>query len=649
MIPISPLRSRASFILISGLENLLSGLKKLISSIGWSFLVVRPFQKNDYPYKEDYLEMITETGMDVNTISSLIPQMTQQGLSIVNFGEGQRISLKEDLLEVIQELDTLEATINAEVRSRFIGVGEFEDVAREQVQSFVENFANDTYIDHDKSSNILLIPDGECVTLSRQADLDLALSAKQSIDILDGSGVLLGLPGNTCEVEIPQNSIVPGDSTPEVTFLGETDTHSDPIVMFDSTPDTWFEFERCSLDTMTSVILDEPKQKVPAVVQRANNLRTKAPVLTASPYIQPLSKIGQAYFYDTSAGKPTDIFKVISPDLWTITATEGDVHTTTQKIGIPKDNTLVLSILMELAEPRILNYLELDPYIPVGAKDYTLDSITLYPAITENSQAEIKTITPTLVPDRVVITLPYLVKIAKVKIVLKQTTPYTTSIGHPFILATVNEQTKKSFLFMTYSNKNKTIYQRLKNEDEALSLDYYKNRDLTVVGAVLGAGVAIAMGAQIALSVFLGPAAIIGWVVMSLFGKSTTRTVKNVARGVDVFLGKRWQIGIRDLALKQFHYDQSGKLVSKAFNFKQPVQTCSFIPKDESHEGLTTLRYFLSPDNGTTWYENSTIVTFDAPTTSVLVQVLLERRAVDVDDEILTPRLNGYELKGYAA
>lgn len=88
--------------------------------------------------------------------------------------------------------------------------------------------------------------------------------------------------------------------------------------------------------------------------------------------------------------------------------------------------------------------------------------------------------------------------------------------------------------------------------------------------------------------------------------------VDNVVKKREVFLGERWAIGIKDMALATTNYDQSSTLVSKSFKVdgvidKVAIEADYDIPADFNDAEGQWVEFFVSPNDGADWFQISNI------------------------------------------
>lgn len=632
LIPTSPLQSRAAFFLSKTyarinsstskrVNTIATAIRQLIDSIGWSALKVRPMLEKELPYADDYTDMIDESRHDVQTIHNSFPQLAQQGLAIANYGEAQKLALTEIIATTASKVTELAAKANQELRGHFIGVGEQNATVRRKAELFVENFENSSHINMSSSKNIHFDPANTSVTLQRANDVDHSKAIVPFVDIFYGNA-LIGLPGNTVEVNTPNLNSIGNTYTPTVSFVGETTLNGDISAILDSNPDSVFEFERMQLVSEN----------------------------------QPVVRIGDALIYSDS-GNVQNIYSSIAPDDWTVVVSstdEGKQKTQVyHKTGNPASNDgkgLMCDITLTFYEPKPINLIEIDPYIAQTIKGLpvVVESITVIPTIGKSihldttrytTHSNLNMHTDGSIIDRATYFLPKTTVTKEIRIILRQWEAYPTYAGHNFIVTTVETNKKKSMFGFTYSNKTTITKPRLKNQDE--QYNYNKTKEFDISKATTAVGFLIG-----------GPAgAAIGWLVGSLFGSKTTQTVLKTEKGVDVFKANRWQIGIRNIIAKQIKYEPTGSFISNPIVFENPVSNVALSAslKYSTDDG-TLITFDVSPDGGTNWIpidpETKVLTPFEKPTNAVVVRANL-LQSNTIEDSGLTPILYGYSIEGY--
>lgn len=90
-------------------------------------------------------------------------------------------------------------------------------------------------------------------------------------------------------------------------------------------------------------------------------------------------------------------------------------------------------------------------------------------------------------------------------------------------------------------------------------------------------------------------------------------TVGDLVKRVELFNGKRWGIGVRDIAIDQVGYKTTGIIISKPFKINGVVDRVSLeadveIPETfPSDGGELWVKFFVSPDDGINWFPISRV------------------------------------------
>jgi hypothetical protein len=92
---------------------------------------------------------------------------------------------------------------------------------------------------------------------------------------------------------------------------------------------------------------------------------------------------------------------------------------------------------------------------------------------------------------------------------------------------------------------------------------------------------------------------------------STNRIIGGLIQKVEYFMGKRWVIGIRDCTIDHSTYSNSSVIVSKPFKInglvdRVAIESDIYIPSSYNSNDIW-VRFYVSPDNGNSWYPISRI------------------------------------------
>jgi hypothetical protein len=91
----------------------------------------------------------------------------------------------------------------------------------------------------------------------------------------------------------------------------------------------------------------------------------------------------------------------------------------------------------------------------------------------------------------------------------------------------------------------------------------------------------------------------------------TSNRLIQIIKRIELFRGKRWAIGIRDVSVDLVTYRQKSTMVSKPFRIngivdRVAIEADTVIPTGFS-ESDVWVKFFVSPDNGLNWYQISRI------------------------------------------
>lgn len=666
-VPSSPLKTRAQYFLrrvrdaatreslASGIREALAGIRALVDSVGWPLFKPRPLYPDELPYGDDVATMTDEAAHDLTAVADALPDLAQHSVNLMNYSAVQASALIESANSLQDELSTLLGTIRSRAFGRYIGIGALPKHDARRGETFTETFATDAHIALADSS-VTYLSDGEMVTLKRTAQQNLSASGAVAAQVLDPiSFDVIGLPGNTLEVETPQAGSVAADDSPEVHFLGESGPHANPGDMLDDSPDTWFEFERCDLADGGGM--------------------------------QRVVKLGDSWF-SCSTGKLQNIYKLFKPDRWRARivpigqddATGGLVLSggarLVSHIGTPAGRSLTLSTTQLFSEAHRISFVEIDPFLPPPAPQLG-PYLVRVALITASGDVDLPLgdLTRKRLTGKVLIPVPYALKVKGLRIIFRQPSAYKALIGHHYVLAIVDEKTtKKRIIFKSTSHR--TLRLRVESPTVAFGLAMYSEHDLQVLGAAAGLGllavpgVVVGVGAMIAgaagaVGMLSGVAAaiaatpllpvaivlaILGAVIGKLWYTKKERTVKEVLQNTDVLNGERWQIGLRSALARQVQHEAEGLFASAPITFAQPVTAVRLTAQDLVTKDLT-IRYEVSGD-GQTWLPadgRGGIIGLPQPADSVRVRASFARIDHDPDDVSLTPLFYGYTLQGFYA
>ncbi len=286
----------------------------------------------------------------------------------------------------------------------------------------------------------------------------------------------------------------------------------------------------------------------------------------------------------------------------------------------PSGGKLVLTLKIILPEPKVINWIDINPYIPPfpGSNSVLVKYIKTAPneketpksiydteyinySITENIDGATSNYADNqAIPGKndftghgVFTFSPKLVQVIEIR--FEQDTPYDCLIGHIYYeRITKIKVTKRGFLGL----RTKTSYETRRERIEG-PIPYYDSgyADTRRSEGLIG---------------FLEDL----W--YGIFGGTTKEVVSDVVqKGIEAFEGKRWAIGIRDININSFTYSTQSQVVSG--DFVVPGRICKIeleateqIPelfysgKSEQtmpHNKDNWIKYYVSLDSGENWYQ----------------------------------------------
>lgn len=157
----------------------------------------------------------------------------------------------------------------------------------------------------------------------------------------------------------------------------------------------------------------------------------------------------------------------------------------------------------------------------------------------------------------------------------------------------------------------------------------------------------------------------------------TSNRLIQIIKRIELFKGKRWALGIRDVSVDLVTYREKSVMVSKPFRIngivdRVAIDADTVIPANFSEEDVW-IKFFVSPDNGLNWYQISRIqddflgvpeviafndplpeefretgikyYTVNKPVDTMRVKIELSRPVASVSTASATPIVHNYRLK----
>lgn len=443
----------------------------------------------------------------------------------------------------------------------------------------------------------------------------------------------VGIPGNNMVVK----SIDTADRVPRVTLVGETDNHANILSAFDSSPDTWFEWENV--------------------------------VIKAS---QPLQLVDDcAYLYEPSS-EVRRVSEVTADYGWTVSvAYPGDerlysgVRLAELRESTDGVQTAQLTLEISLDEPVSDVWFELVPY-HVGGRGFRINWLMVSEDGVSWTNVASNRFVSAYNGERSDVAVRFYIKRARyLRIQLYSPYWYRPSLGfgHPFHAVFIKETRKRSlFGFVSLGSRSSKWVERRATREYAIgTIGVSDNAGVQFVSRVVGGAVGMATGLSMKiLTQAIGSAAVsslgalaapvaflVGALVLgSLFlSEKVTREVERTVDGMDVFTGWRSAIGIREIRLARRTYERSGEWVSPVYRLSRPVHQLVLMAHDDVPDG-TEIRYQLRV--GDSWKDvdphsqSGRVWNLDEAVTEVQVRIQMTS-----EREEATPVVYGFMLEGY--
>lgn len=292
-----------------------------------------------------------------------------------------------------------------------------------------------------------------------------------------------------------------------------------------------------------------------------------------------------------------------------------------------RDDSLELTITIELPEVSVINWIDFYPYFPNedsyliinevatsvnNAGDYVsclMDSGNRNVYLGSGSST-----LPIDVKDRQKFrghgTWLFNARPAKyVKLKMTAEKPYDCNIAHLYFEVYYEKKTTKRVLFFKKSKttKHKKRVDTIKFDRDKV-MGFTGDRDLIGEFADVGSSIAGGLGSIIG--------GILGAAVSLFYSEKVEIKNEELTSGFDIYPaegghGWRWCIGIRGIDINSYTYEPKGTFMSKTFQLNKPAKEISlsvseFIPEefygDNQKTKNTWIRYYISVDDGNTWY-----------------------------------------------
>lgn len=446
------------------------------------------------------------------------------------------------------ELDTAKNK-NAAAINKLKSLQLYTSAQNNEITIFGDYFKNDSQIDYDglDQKSRALIDSERRLTLSKVNISSENPLSRSVIRILPTS---TGIPGRLVEVEELSRATVVNPTTqePMYRFKSQVDARSNLLYLTDESPATWFEYEKNLVSEQDRV--NARNLNFTYTVAERNTDRGVAEVK-----------------YPVPVGEKID---------WA---------------NGPINGVLNLDLEFELDQVRTINEIT---YTPFGLEDNKNGPVLVKYVETSLDKNEWEKLSPSnvyiaqdaslntarLANEVVVGTARWDVPSDQVRYIrfhIEQKNPIDTKIGH---------------LYYTTPRK---IVRRFDNTIDPP--DFIEE----LVGGDRAQGPTPTTSAP---TKFYSPS-------FSLVDSPDQNLTAGLVKRVEVFDGKRWAIGIRDISAKKVEYSLSGSIISKPFRIggivdRVSIDSSVFIPETFSPETLW-VKYYVSPNDGVNWFPISRI------------------------------------------
>ena len=445
-----------------------------------------------------------------------------------------------------------------------------------------------------------------------------------------------GVPGNNLTVYSLDRDV---KGMPEVKLVGETDNHANILSAFDSSAETWFEWERIAI--------------------QAN---------------QPLQEIDSCLYLHTPGAETRNVQQVTAGYGWTVSVGyPGEENIVS---GVPLadfrasvDTEPPAELWMEITlRDRVEGvWFELVPY-HIGGRGLQIVSLSISADGTKWKELVSKKYVSAFEGGEDMGAVRYMLGDTKyIRIGLKSSGWYRPRLGfgHPFVAVFIKETRRASMfggLIKFRSSSSRWVERRPTNEMAVGTLSISEDGTAKFISRVVGGWVGVATGVSMKiLTAAIGSAAVsslgalagpigflIGAMVLGgfLYGVQVKREVERVVEGMDVFTGWRSAIGIREMRLVRRTYEGSGEWVSPVYRFSRAVSQLVLYAQDDVPEGCE-IRYQVRGGDGE-WRDvdvhssTNRAVDLSAPVTEAQVRISMSSQSNTV-----TPVVYGILLEGY--
>lgn len=551
-------------------RDLKETITKFLEQVGRPLFQFEPFVHGEPVLSEKLNRYATQLQNDINILTEQSDYIRAGTSFLFNYVNTEILKAQQQNAQASNKLRTLQLYSSAQDSDVIV---------------FGDYFLNGDLIDETKmaAEQRAIIQYPGFLTLGKITGDAEAVLKKATVKVLDSSN---GFLGNNQEIDPRSFSagITYIDDTEEqkdLIFLGEQDNHSEMKTSIDQLPTTWIEYEHYLVSTN-----DRLKAKGFNFTYRKTDPQDSSRDILVDWATGPGYSVSKVY----TGGAITNS---VGPLTGPLPGTESFVYTPGPDAG-----TLKLDLQIDMDTPRRLNTISLVPY--------ALQNNTNYPILVEKVEtsedgstwvqvqpgsvwiANEKNLTTARISENSVVGRGVWLfperTVSYVRFQIRQKHPVDAKVGH------VYWETKKQTAPRVY-DPDKI------NTD--IGADKTTNADAEVLKKT-------PVGERKE-----GPIPSIG--DPGQYNDPRYTVSGDLVKKVEVFDGKRWAIGVRDIVLDEVLYKSSGIIVSEPFRINGIIDRVALeadieIPSTfDSSEGQLWVKFFVSPDDGINWFPISRI------------------------------------------
>jgi hypothetical protein len=519
---------------------------------------------NSPPSSSDINESFIEVYNDTRLMSDEESYLGESFKASWNNTTTKRLKLRNRIKSINEKVNDYIVTANNTLSKNFVIQDSFTDITKVDM-SGITNPAN-----VDVKNGVVTLQVSGAINRSKSASIVEPIDSKPPQPYAFPSNFLV-MTKKESDQQAKIQMFATGQEKKEDQWelAYNTDRHDNPATMLDDSPDTWFEYQMINVQ---------------------QSLKNSG----ASPDTK-----GYGWTWDTGES----IYN-----------------------GNKNTDHLDVALIVDLNEVCKINWISFTPYFPdpscyirvndirtsvTGAGDYvsclTAEDRGSYIGTNTNTSAldvqdryKFTGIGTWTFPDR---------ECQFVKFDLTVEKPYDCPIGHIYWLLTYQIKTTKKRLFRSSKTSYSTHHMRVDGPNvdfNAISVSKNKSAAGLVAGYAIGNAILPGIGGLIG--------GVLG-LLAGLFSRTKREVVnENVTMGFDVYTdGKawRWCLGVKGIDIYTNTYAERCTLVSKNYVVPKGIKQLSlsvseFIPEEFWKDSLISknsfIKYYVSPDNGASWY-----------------------------------------------